>query len=256
MRFFPDYEIVEYKHNPLFEAVFQARFPDFAKIVSGDNPVPFQNELRILGYSAYEKGTLDDSLGNMEPDKDNTVYRFRSDERGLQVELSIDSIAVVCFKKYNNIKRFEKSIMEVLRCFVEHYNDFGKFTGIDLIHRNMVNQTSMSDPDFNVDKYIPNHVFPELELDNLDEISSLNKIIMFQSDSVLTRVRYVLASISGQYGSMNIISESSFVVDIHSFHQTDIGDIHDISEYYKKLQKICWDAFHHSISEELRRRIT
>lgn len=255
MNFFPDYEIVEYKLNPLFEVVFQARFPDFAKIISSDNPVSFQNELRVLGYSAYEKGTLDDSLGNMESDKDNTVYRFRSDERGLQVELSMDSIAVVCFKKYNNIKRFEENVIEILKCFVEHYNDFGKFTGIDLIHRNMVNQTSMSDPDFNAKKSIPNHVFPELGLDDLDEISSLNKTIMFRSEDVLTRVRYILASINGQYGSMNIISESSFVIDIHSFYQTDIGDIHDISEYYNKLQKICWNAFHHSISEELRGQI-
>ena len=254
MKFFSECETIEYKINPLFEVVFKVNFPDFAKVIYSGNILLFQNSLRNLGYHRYEKDKLDDSANS---DKDVTVYRFTSDEHGLMVNLAKNFIEIICYKRYN-IKFFKEYISEVLNCFVEHYSDFVKFTAVELIHRNMINKTIIDDTNFDIYAYMPNNVFPELELYNLDEIASINKAIMFESesDNILCYVRYNLEVLKGEYGSINISDENSFTVNIHTLYRIELGDINETIGCYEKLHKICWCGFHNSIGDQLRSRIT
>ena len=252
MKFFSECEIIEYKIDPLYEVVFKAVFPDFAKVVYSENIILFQNSLRNLGYHNYKVDKSDDSA---DLDKDDIVHRFTSREQGLIVNLTKNSIEIICYKKYN-IKSFERYIMEVLSYFVEHYSDFVKFTNIQLIHRNMINKTIINDTNFDIYTHIPNHVFPELELYNLDEIDSINKSIMFESVNTLCQIRYNLAAVNGEYGSMNISSEDSFTVNIHILENIELGDINETIDCYRRLYKTCWCGFHNIIGDKLRSQIT
>ena len=50
---FKEIKRVKYKHNILFEVVFQARFPDIIKI-SQEDPAEFQDIVRKEGYPEFE----------------------------------------------------------------------------------------------------------------------------------------------------------------------------------------------------------
>lgn len=254
MKFFPDYKIVKYKHNPLFESIFQARFPDIASIPH-DTPIEFQSDIRELGYHIFQK-EVPSNTGNPNESETNldTKLIFRADERGLRVILAIDSIAIIRFKDFSNIEEFENDFMEILEKFNKHYK-FTKFIGIDLIHRNMFNNTFTPYIDVDLNNIIPDYIFPELKSENLGEIDSLRKTSTFKYGNIITQVTHILSNLSGEYGYRKLYNEKSFVVDAHCLYNSEIKEVSDVSSHYRNIANICWNILQYSINEELREKL-
>lgn len=253
MKFFPNVEIVEYKYIPTFEVIFQVEFPDIAKI-SNENPVEFQKKVRDLGYHSFE---VEDQSDQDLQDSDtkvgsNPIFHFISDEKGLRTLLRRDSIGIICFKDYSNIKSFEQHIKDVLENFIDTYKEFGIFTEINLIHRNILNKTFISNLDTELGNIIPKHIFPELHEENSQEVGTIRKTCIFNHENIRARTLHIFGKLSGEYGNEYIHDELSYIIDILCTSETGMKEISDVSKHYNTIAQICWNALHYGITEEIR----
>ena len=108
---FKEFERVEYKHNILFEVLFQARFPEILKI-SQEIPVEFQDIVRKEGYPELVSDIplLSSDMPKELKEAISTakVFRFFSKERDWEVSLAQNFLALTCHGTYKLHKKLRK----------------------------------------------------------------------------------------------------------------------------------------------------
>ena len=207
---FPKVDRVKYKHNILFEVVFQARFPEIMKI-SKEDPAEFQDIVRKDGYPEFElevplvpPGIPKELESAISTDK---VFRFFSEERDWQISLGKNFIALTCTANYRNYEDFKERLAKVLESFHIIYEP-SYFTRIGFRYRDIANETFLGDIKADIKEFIPEYIFPELSTPMTVDIKNLQKVSRFDDGDVKANVVHVLADVSGQYGKHQLRDEN------------------------------------------------
>ena len=251
---FEEFERVEYKHNILFEVVFEARFPDIMKI-SKEDPAEFQDIIRKEGYPEFELEVplipqgmpkeLEAAVGT------NKVFRFFTEERDWQVSLTKNSIALACTANYRNYEDFSERLKKVLEVFCDIYEP-SYFTRIGLRYRDIANKTILSPITVDVKDFIPEYIFPELSILETKEVKSLEKISRLDDGDVNANVVHVLSEVSGKFGKHQLENEESYIIDVDCFVESRIERINDVVNKCNTFKRLIWNIFQWSITDKLR----
>ncbi len=251
---FEDIERVEYKHNILFEVVFEARFPDIMKI-SKEDPAEFQDIIRKEGYPEFElevplipQGMPKGLEAAVATDK---VFRFFTEERDWQVSLAKNSIALACTANYRNYEDFKGRLEKVLESFHTIYEP-SYFTRIGFRYRDIANETFLGDIKADIKDFIPEYIFPELSMPMAVDIKNLQKVSGFDDGDVKANVIHVLADVSGKFGKYQLRNEKSYIIDIDCFVEIKIERINDVLRRCDLFKEIVWNIFQWSITDKLR----
>ena len=252
---FPEIERVEYKHNILFEVVFQARFPDIMKI-SQEDPVEFQDIVRKEGYPEFElevplvlQGIPKELESAISTDK---VFRFSSKERGWQISLGKNFVALACTTNYINYEGFKERIQKVLELLHKIYEP-SYFTRIGLRYRDIANKTFLPHITTDIKDFIPEYIFPELSIRETTDIKSLQKVSRFDDGDVNANVIHFLSEVSGKFGKHQLDNEKSYIIDIDCFvDETKIEGINHVLTRCNSFKRIIWNIFQWSITDKLR----
>lgn len=251
---FEEFERVEYKHNILFEVVFQARFPEILRI-SQEVPVKFQDIVRKEGYPELVSDSpllppdMPKELKEMVPT--TTVFHFFSKERDWQVSLAQNFIALACDRNYRNYADFRKRLEKVLRTFSEIYEP-SYFTRIGLRYQDIANRTFLPHMRKEVVDFIPEHIFPELSTPVATDIKTLDKICQFSDGNVKATVVHVLSEVSGKFGQKQLTNEKSYIIDVDCFVESKIEGINDVFTKCDIFKQLGWNIFQWSITDALR----
>ena len=251
---FKDIKRVEYKHNILFEVVFQARFPDIMKI-SQEDPAEFQDIVRKEGYPEFElemplipQGTPKELESAVSTEK---VFRFLTEEREWQISLAKNFIALSCAANYKNYEDFRERLEKVLELFRKIYEP-SYFTRIGLRYRDIVNETFLPHITTNIEDFIPEYIFPELSILEATDIKSLQKVSRFDDGDVNANVVHVLSEVSGGFGKHQLENEKSYIIDVDCFVESKIEGINDVLRKCNTFKQIIWNIFQWSITDKLR----
>lgn len=249
-----EFERVEYKHNILFEVVFQARFPDIMKI-SKEDPAEFQDIVRKDGYPEFElevplvpPGMPKEVESAVSTDK---TFRFFSEERDWQISLAKNFIALSCTANYSNYEDFSERLKKVLESFNTIYEP-SYFTRIGLRYRDIANETFLSHRTVDVKDFIPEYIFPELSILKIKEIKSLQKVSRLDDGDVNANVVHVLSEVSGKFGKHQLENEESYIIDIDCFVESRIEGITDVVNKCPTFKRLIWNIFQWSITDKLR----
>ena len=249
---FKEIKRVKYKHNILFEVVFQARFPDIIKI-SREDPIEFQDIVRKEGYPEFE---LDVPLvpQGMPKELESVVsgdktYRFFTAERDWQISLAKNFIAFACTANYKDYEDFSERLKKILELFDKIYEP-SYFTRIGLRYRDIANDTFLRQEGMDIKSFVPDYVFPELSV--ATDIKSLRKVSQFDDGDMKTNVIHVLSEASGEFGSHQLENEESYIIDIDCFVESKIERINDVLTRCNSFKRIIWNIFQWSISDKLR----
>ena len=251
---FSEIERVKYKHNILFEVVFQARFPDIMKI-SKEDPADFQDIVRKEGYPEFElevplvpPGISKELESAISTDK---IFRFFSEERDWQISLGKDFIALSCTTNYRNYEDFKERLEKVLESFHTIYEP-SYFTRIGFRYRDIANETFLGDIKADIKDFIPKYIFPELSMPMAVDIKNLQKISRFDDGDVKANVVHVLSEVSGKFGKHQLVNEKSYIIDIDCFVESKIERINDVLRRCDLFKEIIWNIFQWSITNKLR----
>ena len=249
---FKEIKRVKYKHNILFEVVFQARFPDIIKI-SREDPIEFQDIVRKEGYPEFE---LDVPLvpQGMPKELESVVsgdktYRFFTAERDWQISLAKNFIAFACTANYKDYEDFSERLKKILELFDKIYEP-SYFTRIGLRYRDIANATFLRQEGMDIKSFVPDYIFPELSV--ATDIKSLRKVSQFDDGDMKTNVIHILSEASGGFGRHQLENEESYIIDIDCFVESKIERINDVLKRCNSFKRIIWNIFQWSISDKLR----
>ena len=251
---FEEFERVEYKHNILFEVVFQARFPDIMKI-SKEDPAEFQDIVRKDGYPEFElevplvpPGMPKEVESAVSGDK---TFRFFSEERDWQISLGKNFIALSCNTNYRNYEDFRERLKKILESFHTIYEP-SYFTRIGFRYRDIASETFLRHEKMDIKDFIPKYIFPELTMPMAVDLKSLQKISRFEDEDVNANVIHVLGDVSGKFGNHQLENEKSYIIDIDCFVESKIERINDVLTKCDLFKEIIWNIFQWSITDKLR----
>ena len=251
---FEDIERVEYKHNILFEVVFQARFPDIMKI-SKEDPAEFQDIVRKGGYPESElevplipQGMPKELEAAVSTDK---VFRFFTEERDWQISLAKNFIALACTVNYRNYEDFSERLKKVLEVFCDIYEP-SYFTRIGLRYRDIANKTFLPCITMEIEDFIPEYIFPELSMLKAAEIKSLQKVSQLDDGDINANVVHVLSEVSGKFGKHQVENEKSYIIDVDCFVESRIEGINNVVNKCNTFKGLIWNIFQWSITDKLR----
>ena len=251
---FEKFDRVEYKHNILFEVLFQARFPEIMKI-SQETSAEFQDILRKEGYPE-----LASDIPVLPPDmpkelekvvSKDKVFHFLSEEKDWKVSLAKDFIAFTCNGNYTNYADFRERLGKILEIFNKIYEP-SYFTRIGLRHKNVANRASLPHAKQKVEVFIPEHIFPELTATIAKDIETLQKASLFNDGDIKANVIHVLSEISGRFRRNEFSNEKSYIIDVDCFSESRIGEINDILTRCDIFKRLNWNIFQWSITDTLR----
>lgn len=251
---FKKFEKVKYKHNILFEVIFQARCPEIMRI-SQEDPVKFQDTIRKEGYPEF---AVDIPLIPSDIPKEvekivstAKVFHFFSEDRDWKVSLAKDFIALTCNRDYRNYSDFRKRLQNVLQTFHEMYEP-SYFTRVGLRYRNIANGTFLPDMKESVESFIPEYIFPELALPIAENIETLQKVSQYNDGEIKANVVHVLSKVSGKFGQKQLTNEKSYIIDVDSFFENRLEKIDDLLTKCSTFKQYAWDVFQWSITDKLR----
>ena len=251
---FEKFERVEYKHNILFEVLFQARFPEIMKI-SQETPAEFQDIVRKEGYPELvsDVPVLPSDMPRELEGVVSTakVFHFLSEEKDWKISLSKDFVALTCSGNYRNYVDFREKLANVLQTFSKIYEP-SYFTRIGLRHKNVANRVSLPHAKQAVEAFIPEHIFPELATPIVIDIETLRKISQFNDGNIKANVVHVLSKISGRFRKKQFANERSYVIDVDCFSENRIGGINDVLAGCDIFKRLSWNIFQWSITDNLR----
>ena len=249
---FKEIKRVKYKHNILFEVVFQARFPDIIKI-SQEDPAEFQDIVRKEGYPEFEsdvplipQGMPKELESVVSIDK---MFRFFTEERDWQISLAKNSIALACTANYKDYEDFSERLKKILELFDKIYEP-SYFTRIGLRYRDIANDTFLRQEGMDIKGFIPDYIFPELSV--ATDIKSLRKVSQFDDGDMKTNVIHVLSEASGRFGRHQLENEESYIIDVDCFVESKIERINDVLTRCDLFKRIIWNIFQWSITDKLR----
>lgn len=251
---FEKFERVEYKHNILFEVLFQARFPEILKI-SQEMPTNFQDTVRKEGYPelVLDIPALTPTTPKELEEVVSTakVFHFLSEEKDWKVSLSKDFIALTCSGNYRNYVDFREKLENLLQTFSKIYEP-SYFTRIGLRHKNVANKVSLPHAKQGVEAFIPRHIFPELATPIAVDIETLRKISQFNDGNMKANVAHVLSKVSGRFRKKQFANERSYVIDVDCFSESRIGGTNDVLTKCDIFKRLSWNIFQWSITDNLR----
>ncbi len=251
---FEEFERVEYKHNILFEVLFQARFPEIMRI-SQEEPSEFQEIVRKEGYPELVSDIplLPSDIPKEIKKKVSTakVFRFFSKEKDWEVSLAQNFLALTCHGNYKNYENFREKLETVLQIFSNIYEP-SYFPRIGLRHKNVANKVSLPHAKQGVETYIPKYIFPELNTPIAADIETLRKISQFNDGEMKSNVVHVLSNVSGKFKKTQFTNEKSYVIDIDCYSDNRKGEMNDILSRCDIFKKLCWNIYQWSITDVLR----
>lgn len=252
--YFENYEPVQYKHNILFDVVFQARFPEIMKI-QHEPPIAFQDAIRKEGYTEITRGLLPVPAGiipNQALDNIGRTFHFLPEQKDWEVTLAQDFVALNCHRNYRNYSEFKEKLEKVLRIFYEIYSP-PYFTRIGLMYRNMANRVFLPQlQQMSVESFIPEHIFPVLMTPRANDVLSLQTVSQFDDNEIKASVTHTLSQVSGVFGLRQVTDEKSYIIDIDCFYESNVGVIDEIftkCDIFKQLER---NLFEWSITDTLR----
>lgn len=247
----------QYKHNILFEVIFQARFPPILKIAN-EEPAAFQDIIRKKGFPETKTKKSDffslpanvpDSIRKAIAGEDE--YSFLSEEGDWKASLTKGFIALTC-TNYTDYMEFEKRLTTVLEIFEQVYEP-GYFNRIGLRYRNLANAKVLGKKGEDVRKFIPSVIAPELQEPIGDEVEAFEKTVIFSDNLCSANVRYLFSELSGKFGNYKINNEISYIIDIDCF--TEDKERHVTSVIRKSRlfnEEYVRNIFHAGTTPELR----
>ena len=251
---FEEFERVEYKHNILFEVVFQARFPEIMRI-SHEAPVEFQDIIRKEGYP---EPVLDTPLLPPNIPKElegivstTKVFHFFSEEKDWKVSLAKDFIALTCNGNYRNYEDFRERLEAVLQICEKIYEP-SYFIRIGLRYRDIANRIFLPHIKQEVETFIPKHIFPELATPIAADLETLQKTSQFNDGAVKANVVHVLSKVSGRFGQKRCTNEKSYIIDVDCFFENKTKGINDVLTRCDIFKRLSWNIFQWSITKDLR----
>ena len=249
---FKNYEPVEYKHNILFNVVFQARFPEIMRI-QHELPIDFQDIIRKEGYPEID--IIPSAPPGITPNQASDISRtfhFLSEQKDWEVILGSGFISLNCHRNYKNYEDFKEQLEKVLRIFYKIYRP-PYFTRIGLMYRNMANRTFLSHLEqVNVKSFIPVHIFPVLATPMEADVLNLQTISQFDDKEITVSGTHTLVQVSGTFGQRQVPNEESYIIDIDCFYERNVGGIDEIftkCDLFKELER---NIFEWSITDALR----
>ena len=250
---FENYEPVEYKHNILFNVVFQARFPEIMRI-QHEPPIAFQDAIRKEGYTEINHSvpaTLPGIIPNQALDI-GRLFHFLPEQKDWEVTLGQDFISLNCHRNYRNYSEFKEKLEKVLRIFYEIYSP-SYFTRIGLMYRNMANKVFLPRlQQMSVESFIPEYIFPVLATSMANDILNLRTRSRFDDTEMKATVTHTLSQVSGVFGQRQVTNEKSYIIDIDCFYDRNVGVIDEIftkCDLFKQLER---NIFEWSITDVLR----
>ena len=251
---FKEVKRVEYKHNTLFEVLFQARFPEIMKI-SQEIPAKFQDIVRKEGYPELtsENPMLPSDMPKelQEAVATAKVFHFLSEEKDWKISLAKDFVALTCSGNYRNYADFREKLKNVLQTFSKIYEP-SYFTRIGLRYKNVVNRTSLPHIKHGIENFIPEHIFPELATSIAKDIETLQKASLFNDGNIKANVNHALSKVSGRFRRKQFANEKSYVIDVDCFSENRIGGINDVLARCDTFKHLSWNIFQWSITDDLR----
>lgn len=251
---FEEIDRVVYKHNILFEVLFQVRFPEIMKI-SHEMPTKFQDIIRKEGYVEL---VLDVPVFSSNMSKEleeiastTKVLHFLSESKDWKVSLAKNFVALTCSGDYRNYTYFKEKLKNILQIFSEIYEP-SYFTRIGLRHKNIANRVSLPHAKQGVETYIPEYIFPELNSSIAADIETLRKISQFNDGEMKANVVHVLSKVSGKFKKTQFTNEKSYVIDIDCYSDNRIGEANDVLTRCDIFKKLSWNIFQWSITDVLR----
>ena len=251
---FKEFERVEYRHNILFEVLFQVRFPEIMKI-SQEVPAEFQDIVRKEGYPELESeipllppGMPKELEGVVSTNK---VSHFLSGDRDWKISLAKDFIAFTCNGTYTNYADFRERLEKVLETFSKIYQP-SYFTRIGLRHKNVANRASLPHIKQEVEVCVPEHIFPELTDSIAENIETLQKVSLFNDGNIKANVIHVLSEVSGRFRRKEFANEKSYMIDIDCFSESRIEGINNVLTKCDIFKQLNWNIFQWSVTNELR----
>ena len=250
---FENYEPVEYKHNILFNVVFQARFPEIMRI-QHEPPIAFQDIIRKEGYPEIDY-ILPSAPPSIMPNQAVDIsrqYHFLSEQKDWEVILGSGFISLNCHRNYKNYRDFKEQLKKVLTTFYRIYTP-PYFTRIGLMYRNMANRAFLSHlQQVNVESFIPEHIFPVLATRMEADVLNLQTVSQFDDKEIKATVTHTLLQVSGMFGQRQVTNEKSYIIDIDCFYERNVGGINEIftkCDLFKELER---NIFEWSITDTLR----
>lgn len=251
---FKNYEHVQYKHNILFNVVFQARFPEIMRI-EHEPPINFQDAIRTEGYTEINHSVpaaLPGILPNQALDI-GRLFHFLPEQKDWEVILGRDFISLNCRQNYKNYGDFKEKLEKVLPIFYKIYRP-PYFTRLGLMYRNMANNVFLPHlQQVNVKSFIPEYIFPILATPMKVDVLNLQTVSQFNDGETKANVTHMLSQVSGRFGQRQITNEESYVIDIDCFYDRNIGEIDEIftkCDLFKQHER---NIFEWSITDALRK---
>ncbi len=251
---FPKVDRVKYKHNILFEVVFQARFPDIMKI-SQESPAEFQDIVRKDGYPEFElevpmapQGMPKELESAIATDR---TFHFFSEERDWQISLGNNFIALACTTNYKNYEDFRERLKKVLESFYTIYQP-SYYTRIGFRYRDIANKVFLKNDKTDIKDFIPHYIFPELSESIASDLKSLQKVSRFDDGDIKANVVHVLADVSGKFGKYQLENEKSYIVDVDCYVESRIEGVDNVLRKCDSFKGIIWNVFQWSITDKLR----
>ena len=250
---FEEVERTEYKHNTLFNVVFQARFPEIMKI-SHDGPSEFQDIVRKEGYpeSVSSPGLPPEAPQELQQ-LVNTAreFHFYSEEQDWEVSLSSNFIALACHGNYKDYAGFRGRLESVLRTFEGIYEP-SYFTRVGLRYQDIANEVFLPNMAGDVDAFVPDRVFPELRMSIASDIDNLHKVSRFVDGDVKVTVSHLFFEASGTFGRRHVSNKKSYLIDIDCYNENKTRGISDVLSCCDTFKQHIWNIFQWSITDELR----
>lgn len=247
----------QYKHNILFEVIFQARFPPILKIAN-EEPAAFQDIIRKKGFPETKTKKSDffslpanvpDSIRKAIAGEDE--YSFLSEEGDWKTSLTKDFIALTC-TNYTDYAKFEERLTTVLEIFEQVYEP-GYFTRIGLRYRNLANASVLGKKGEDVRGFIPSVIAPELQEPIGDEVEAFEKTVIFSDNLCSANVRYLFSELSGKFGNYKINDEKSYIIDIDCFTEEKERDVTSVIRKSRLFnEEYVRNIFHAGTTSELR----
>ena len=250
---FENYGPVEYKHNILYQVIFQARFPEIMRIQQ-ELPVVFQDTIRKEGYTETNQ-SIPSALPGTTPNREldgGRLFHFLTEKKDWEVILGTNFISLNCHRDYKNYRDFRKKLEKVLRIFYEIYSP-SYFTRLGLMYRNMANKVFLPHlQQISVPSFIPEHIFPVLVTRMANDVLNLQTVSQFDDKEIKANVTHTLAQASGVFGQRRVTNERSYIIDIDCFYERNVGEIDEIftkCDIFKQLER---NIFEWSITDTLR----
>lgn len=251
---FKEIDRVVYKHNILFEVIFQARFPEILKI-SQEIPVEFQDIVRKEGYlEPVSDVTVFSSNMPKEIEEiasTTKVFHFLSENKDWKVSLAKGFVALTFSGNYRIYADFRERLEKVLQIFNEFYKP-AYFTRIGLRHKNIANKVSLPHAKQVVETYIPKYIFPELDDAIAVDIETLQKISQFNDDEMKANVAHILSNVSGKFRQKQFTNEKSYMIDIDCYSESKTEGIENVLTKCDTFKRLNWYIFQWSITDALR----